>query len=103
MYRIAIRFDAGHPRMAGKNGTHQLFTRGAWRVVDFYKASLSSEYPWVATGIGNQKCVWMQYVSRKAPRRGTLINPRRVLASFLAFRREVMTTPIPRSLLKVAA
>lgn len=81
IYRVYARFEPGHPRMAGRGGGAQLFTRGAWRVVDCFATRFHKPVMQVRTEVG--------VLSLQPREKGTLINPFKVLKAYLASQRKL--------------
>lgn len=79
LYRIACRFEPGHPRMLGNGGR----TSGAWRVA-FCSTPHDNRLGDKITTYGG-----MLFMTTTASRRtGQLVNPRRVLAEYWQARRD---------------
>jgi hypothetical protein len=85
-YRIALVFDKNHPRMSGRGawGTQRI-KRGVWRVADCWPTesdrgiSVNQLMPELA-----KKVLVMN--SADCLKTGTLCNPRRILAGYMAQR-----------------
>ena len=84
MYRIACVFEKDHPRMAGKADGKARISRGVWRVM-WSRACLGWVYDYT---VGAVDARYIVMPSAHYFPRGSLVNPRRVLAEFQAERRK---------------